>query len=228
MLILNSVTPAKTPDFGHLIRRYYLPRLPSNKSARILDFGCGSGRVIDLLNGYGYGEVQGYDRGEDDVRGASEQARRRIRVGESYEDFLRENGSWDAIILKDVLYYFDPSGGELLLKKLRERLSPGAPLLVVVYNGACFSAPYVQFKDHGIRQVYTERSLRLQLEAAGFRLVALEGLRPAVTGVRSFLHQLASRFWHGACRTFYWLERGANSENPSTFETAILATVVAR
>jgi SAM-dependent methyltransferase len=209
------------------LKAYYLPALREASGGSILDFGSGHGRVLRFLRESGFSDVRGYERDER-LRGKIAPEELELTTfGQDWGAFLRGAGiRWQAVILKDVLYYFDDAGAEAFLKELRSNLAPGALVVAEVFNGATFTGPYVMFKDRNIRRIFTEQSLRSLLESAGFTIERMCGMEPVVTGPRSAFFFLFSRLWKTVLRFIYWLERGWDAENPAILEKKIL--VIAR
>ncbi len=205
------------------IVKHYLPYLPESRDAKILDFGSGRGVITDFLLGQGYTGVAAFERDERERARLSKGAAAVTTFGADHSKFLRERACrWDAVILKDVLYYFDDPSALVFLNELREFMQPGGVLIVEIFNGACLTAPYVLYKDRGIRRVFTEHSLASVLEEAGFSREVVCGIRPAVRGPVSLAFFLLSRAWQLVLRGIYLAERGIDSQNPSTLEKRIV------
>ncbi|MGZ3669990.1 MAG: class I SAM-dependent methyltransferase [Bdellovibrionota bacterium] len=206
------------------IIRHFLPPL-GNRAAPILDFGSGSGRVTDFLLSQGFTQVTGFERNESLRDKLSPQARAVTAFGSDFPKFLREYGRRsEAVVPRDVLYYFDNAGALAFLKELRLHFAPNALLLIEVVNGACLTAPYIQFKGHGIRQYFTEHSLVSLLVEAGYKVEIITGIKPVLRGPRSIAFYIASRIWHWVLRGIYWAERGVDSQNPRIWEKKIFAS----
>ncbi len=211
------------------LKRYYLPVLREKAAGNVLDFGSGHGRVLAALMKAGFSHVWGFERNERLKAVLPAEIRDVTTFGGDGTLFLRQQGKrWDAVILKDVLYYFNDDEAVSFLGELRAHLATGALLLVEVFNGATWTGPFVMYKDRGIKRVLTEHSLASLLEESGYRVEQMTGIRPGVSGVRSLLFYLSSRFWKLWLRMFYWLERGIDSQNPSILEKKIFAVARVR
>lgn len=206
------------------LERYYLPALRECREGYVLDFGSGHGRVLTFLGNAGFQGVHGFERDES-LRGAmTPEVQQRTTFGTDWRKFLREAGrKWDAVILKDVLYYFDDSEAETFLRELKPHLTPGAILAVEVFNGATLTGAYVMHKDRGIRRVFTEHSIRALLESSGYAVKSVDGLGIPITGVRSALYGVSFRAWKAVLRVVYWCERGTDAQNPRILDKKIFA-----
>lgn len=209
---------------NHDLQRFYLPALREASGGAVLDFGSGHGRLISFLRAEGFHDVSGFERNEA-LRGElTAEVLERTTFGADGGAFLRQAGRrWKAVVLKDVLYYFDDAGAEAFLRELGTHLEDGALLAVEVFNGATLTGPYVMFKDRGIRRVFTEQSLASLLRDSGYTVESIQGMAPAVTGAGSAVFWLFSRLWKLKLRLLYWLERGWDAQNPAILEKKIFA-----
>lgn len=209
------------------LKNYYLPALREKEAGAVLDFGSGHGRVISFLLSEGFRDVRGFERNEALRSEIPAELLDRTTFGNDWSAFFRDSGKkWDAVILKDVLYYFDDHEAEDFLRALRSRLTETGMLAVEVFNGATLTGPYVMFKDRGIRRIFTEQSLVSLLVAAGFSVSAPQGMVPVIQGPGSMVFYIFSRIWKCKLHLIYWLERGWDAQNPSILEKKIF--VVAR
>jgi SAM-dependent methyltransferase len=145
------------------IIRSELDRLPLRAGARVLDAGCGSGRTLEELGGYG--EVFGIelDPGAADVaraRGCGE-----VLVGR-LEELPWEDGYFDLITCLDVIEHTPDD--RVTLRELRRVCRPGGFLLVTVpaYQGL-WSMHDVA--NHHYRR-YSRGRLRASAGDAGWRV----------------------------------------------------------
>jgi len=207
------------------LENYYLPALREAANKSVLDFGSGHGRMISFLREAGFLDVRGFERNESLRSELSPEVLERTTFGADWSFFLRERGEkrWDAVILKDVLYYFNDPEAIAFLRELRPHLSDQAILAVEVFNGATLTGPYVMYKDRGIRRIFTEHSLQSLLTESGYLVTSMEGIRPSINGVRSALFYFLSIIWKWNLRMIYWSERGADQQNPVILEKKIFA-----
>jgi 2-polyprenyl-3-methyl-5-hydroxy-6-metoxy-1,4-benzoquinol methylase len=94
---------------------------------RLLDFGCGTGAMIEHLARYG--QAEGVDRDEDAVRFCRERGLDRVRQVPQ-DTVPLESGSYDVITALDVLEHIEDDLGTV--RELTRLLRPGGMLLVTV------------------------------------------------------------------------------------------------
>ena len=109
------------------IVRAELDGLALPPDARILDAGCGSGRMLQEL--VSYGEVSGIELDEDAAAMAAQRDLGEVRVGR-LEELPWESGTFDLITSLDVVEH-TPNDREALAE-LRRVAKPGGTLLVTV------------------------------------------------------------------------------------------------
>ena len=148
------------------IIRAELDRLPLAPQARVLDAGCGSGRTLQEL--VGYGVVSGIELDPD----AAELARGRgfghIEVGR-LEELPWPDASFDLITCLDVLEHTPDD--RVTLSELRRVCEPGGFLLLTVPAYQALWSLHDQANHHYRR--YSKRSLRVASDEAGWRVVRM-------------------------------------------------------
>ena len=117
---------------------------------RILDAGCGNGRVTALLQRYAppSSEIVGVDLSASEVarKNLADLPNVSIQSGDLLGD-LSDLGEFDFIYCQEVLHHTgDPEGG---LRNLASRLTPGGEVAIYVYRR---KAPVREFTDDYLRE----------------------------------------------------------------------------
>jgi SAM-dependent methyltransferase len=155
----------KVPRLGRLIRPASEPfqsiiEAKPKPGARILDVGCGSGKLVHMLRSIGF-DAHGID---PFVRAETEYVRR------SYLQDTPTEG-WDLIMFHHSLEHMSQHID--VLRVVREKLAPGGTCLVriPVVNWAWqnYKENWVQLDAPRHFIIHTPQSFRLAFEAAGFR-----------------------------------------------------------
>lgn len=169
------------------LRRQVLPLLPLDRTARMVDVGCGSGELVSLLGQEGYRHVIGVDTSAEQVALAAERGIAGVRLGDLFETLESEEGRLDAVIALDVLEHFTPANAIRVLDHVARALKPGGTLVVRTPNAVSPFAGRYRYGDltHGIS--FTMRSLRQALNAAGFSRMAFYPVNPVPHGPVSAL-----------------------------------------
>lgn len=152
----------------------YLRLLPERKDARILDFGCGAGLILEWLREAGYLNLWGVDLDGGQIAFARKLGLKVEQITDSCA-WLGKNRPFDVILMKDVLEHLPPGEDERALSRVFQSLSEGGRLLVTVPNASASFAARQRYIDPAHYRAYTEYSLIYALEAAGFPSVRVFG-----------------------------------------------------
>ncbi len=145
-----------------VISRYFKPSASDSTPVRVLDVGCGAGRVLQMLSEYG--QVYGTDLSSL----ALEFCRKRGFEGVCQADIIEglpfPNATFDLITALDVVEHLqDDAAG---LRNLWQALKPGGLLVVSVPAYQFMFSYWDEMLGHQRR--YTQHSLLTRLEQAGF------------------------------------------------------------
>ena len=170
-------------------------------SLSVLDFGCGQGFLLKLLENYNY-DLYGYDFSKKLV----EIACQNTRASKIYNK-LPVNRKYDIIILSEVLEHLqDPLS---ILKDLKNKLKKEGYLIITVPNGDRFNLGYflhdkIQFQPIN-DLMYTFSEISLILKLANFRMVYWEGIGPIFkrTRTKNFLFKCIYRFLYPPLENFF-------------------------
>jgi len=137
------------------IIRAELDRLPLPASGRVLDAGCGSGRTLEELDGYG--EVYGVELDPGAAAVARERGCGEVREGR-LEELPWDEEWFDLITCLDVIEHTPDD--RVTLRELRRVSKPGGFLLVTVpaYQGL--------WSTHDVANHHYRRYSRARLRAA--------------------------------------------------------------
>lgn len=90
------------------VKRNYISSLPQNRSAKILDLGCGMGHYLYALKCLGYNNLVGVDTSISNVKFCRSQGLNVIK--EDALTYLKSHlDEFDGIIFNDVIEHFDKS-----------------------------------------------------------------------------------------------------------------------
>ncbi len=169
------------------------------KTGKILDIGCGDGRLLSLLKGAGSAwELQGLDFNERGNR-IAESKGLKVHYGK-FEELPFAGGSFDLVIMNEVLeHLYNPCES---LAKAKEILKPGGYL--VIETPCLGSWDYRLFKNsswggyHLPRHLnlFSRKSIRRVLEKAGFEMVKVSSLFSPPFWILSLHHLAYDRGWN--------------------------------
>jgi predicted TPR repeat methyltransferase len=179
---------ARMPYLRQLVRRYF----PENRSARILDLGCGYGALLFALRNAGYDNISGVDVSPEQVEAA-------CALGDfdlTCADLLQYLGSLpsnsvDVVAAIDVLEHFTREELLELVAEIARVLRSDGRLIVHVPNGEAIISGAIRYGDLTHELAFTRHSLQQLANACGLKLQQVMEDRPVVhgfiSGVRAML-----------------------------------------
>lgn len=173
---------------AQVLRHLLSSALPADKSASILDYGCGDGQVLAVMQDLGYSKLFGVDLSEALLDVAARRTRAELRTADGLEYLsTTADATFDAILAFDV---FEHLTRPQLLRTCREAiriLKPGGSLLLCVPNGASPLHLGVLWGDITHERAFTESSLRQVLAPLGFEKIEASEIAPVPHGWKSGL-----------------------------------------
>jgi 2-polyprenyl-3-methyl-5-hydroxy-6-metoxy-1,4-benzoquinol methylase len=156
-----------------LWRRYYrlnyLPHLPEDKNARVLDIGCGMGHFLEFLIACGYKNGVGIDRSDEVVKYCSSRSLQ-VEKTDGLEHLAARPNTYDAIVMNDIVEHFTKSEIFDLISAGYEALRPNGAILVKTVNAAnpVLGAHSLAI-DFTHEWIFSEESLTQVLNVLDFR-----------------------------------------------------------
>ena len=225
MIVTNPLPPRLDP----YLELNYRPLLPANLDARILDVGCGEGRVIAFLADLGYRSIVGVDRDADALAKLDPRPGVTLRrMDISAADLAQDADRYDLIVMREMIYYFPRRDMPEVMSAVAAILNPGGAVIIEAFNGALLCAGFTAAKDPGILTCYTEHSLKRLLQGAGLEVRHVLGPKHPRKSLRSLPYHAARRVWTTLLRMIYVLERGIDSELPKLYTKSVIAVAVNR
>ena len=155
-------------SFKAYYRSNFLPRMPVDKSARILVVSAGPGYLINLLEEEGYTGLLGIDSDADKVRHAEARGLP-VETAEAFPFLENKSAEYDCIVGEQELNHLTKAEMLEFMTLARAALTPGGTLLVYGLNGAnpiTGSESLAMNLDHF--HTFTENSLREAYELTGY------------------------------------------------------------
>jgi SAM-dependent methyltransferase len=168
------------------------PHLPADRSARILEIGCGYGRNLLALKELGYGNAEGVDISAEAVCYASDVlGLSNVRQASATDQLGAgdEGGDFDAILLIDVLEHLEVQESLHVIAAARRLLRPGGCVVIQVPNAVAPMAPNLH-ADITHYRAYTTYSMEQTLRMAEFSEMRFFELPPHVHGMASLARRI--------------------------------------
>lgn len=156
-------------------RKNYLPYLPKDKNARIVDLGTGLGHVLFFLKRAGYNNILGVDVGHEVIEFCREH-KFPVEEEEIVTWLKQHRESADALVLNDVLEHQTKPEMWSMLEAMRDALKPGGVVLIKVPNmGNPLLGNDSRYLDITHQNGFNENSLRQALFMAKYTKVDVIG-----------------------------------------------------
>lgn len=186
---LRTQLAARMPYLQRMVRRHF----PTERSARILDLGCGYGALLVALHDAGYKNISGVDASREQI----EAARSLGEFDVMRTDLLaylrtQSDESFDVIAALDVLEHLTREELLILVDEVARVLRRGGRFIVHVPNGDAIASGAVRHGDLTHELAFTPASLRQLAHACGLKAVEFIEDRPTPHGIIS------------AMRAFLW------------------------
>jgi SAM-dependent methyltransferase len=154
------------------MRRFYAyllgDHMPPDRSAEILDVGCGMGFALDALRAMGYTKLRGIDLDEGQLAACRAKNLSAELVVDSVAYLHSEAGRYDTVLLLDVLEHVPVAHQPEFCEAIWASLKRGGTLVLTVPNANSALAARWRYIDFTHHSSFTEHSLEYVLGGAGF------------------------------------------------------------
>jgi 2-polyprenyl-3-methyl-5-hydroxy-6-metoxy-1,4-benzoquinol methylase len=178
---------AKFSGPAHFVLRH----LPANPDTRIVDLGCGYGKLLWHLSRAGYRNLAGVDSSPEQIDLAHRMGITGARIGR-IDEFLGgiASDSLDVVTIMDVLEHLTPQELMDLLDEIARVLRPGGVCLAHVPNGEGLYGMRVRYGDITHEQAFTPRSMSQVFSAVGMSDVKCYEDKPVIHGPISLARRI--------------------------------------
>lgn len=189
-----------------LYRHNYKRFLPKDRSAKILDVGCGLGQFLEFLGQEGYENFLGVDISSEAIHFCQEKGIPKVQLISDLKSFLLTSGSFDLIVLNDVIEHLPKVEILPILESLHEKLNAGGCLIVKTGNLASLVGARMRYNDFTHETGFTEYSLTQVLKIARFKdIMILPFVFPKNRLIR-VVRWLGQKLIHGLWKLVYFGE----------------------
>lgn len=183
--------------------------LPLDKSAKVLEIGCGAGQLLYYLKTIGYTNIQGIDMGKEQTNFLKKMGIEGHLIA-SIPDFLKDKKElYDFIIMNQVIEHFTKSELWNNLRAIRDSLKDDGSFVFVTPNMACLSGLFQRYIDLTHEIGFTERTAYQVMRIAGFKNTVIRGdnlklkLRP-----KRIMWWLLNKLWYKVLGFILYIEKG--------------------
>ena len=190
--------PEEEAAFSAWGRRYFtqriLPHVLTDRTATILEIGCGYGRYLSVLGELGYINTYGIDISEAQIAYAREKlGLTNVAQADALAFLDTKAEAYDVVMLLDVVEHLTVDYATELLSRIQQRLRPAGRLIIQVPNALAPLSPNY-YGDITHAQLYSPRTMGQLLTLGGFRQFEFHELPPIPRGLKSRVRAL---LWQG-------------------------------
>lgn len=149
-------------------KAYVLPHLPTDKSIRILDIGCGAGHLLYAFQKEGYTNCLGIDLSQEQINEAKKRVAY-VKLSDAFQYLPKHRNEFDVICLFDVAEHLDSNNLFSLLKKINGSLRSSGILIIHTINGWSPFSHFCFFGDLTHQQLYSPKIIGDMALLANFK-----------------------------------------------------------
>lgn len=203
----NSVheLECRGPTMRYVIDAFF----PPDKSAAILDLGCGHGTLVHFAHQAGYHNIQGVDVSEQQVYLAKKLGIANIKQGDLMETLkVIPPSSLDTVVAFDVIEHFTKDELIDLVDAIHGVLKPSGCWIIHTPNANSPFVGAVRYGDFTHEQAFTPSSLQQLLKASGFSRFSFAECGPRIHGLKSLVRVMLWSFVRSVFRLVNAAETG--------------------
>jgi SAM-dependent methyltransferase len=206
-----------------VFRKHFLPLLPAERGARILDLGCGYGEFLYFQQRLGYTNASGVDLNDEQLGIGRSLGVRNLERGDAGVVLAGSREEFDFISAIDFLEHVPKNQVLGLLEQVYSALRPGGRFVCQVPNLAAFYSPLF-YMDFSHETAFTAPSLKQALQLAHFDNIHVLPIGPVAHGVKSTVRVILWKSIAACLRLVQTIEGGPQDELCSLYTAAIFAS----
>lgn len=194
----------------------------TDPQARILELGCGYGRLLLTLRRLGFHNLRGVDLSQEQVHLAGELGLDCVVRGDALS-FLQDAPpeEADAVFALDVLEHLSKDNLLALVTAVYRALKPGGRFVVHVPNGEAIFSGRIVYGDLTHQTAFTQTSMAQLLTICGFEKIRCFEDQPIIHGPVSLARNVAWRVIRLGFKLIALVETGSGNLLLSQNLTAI-------
>lgn len=210
----------------HQLRRIVRQHFPPDRSARVLELGCGHGAMLYFAREAGYQNLRGVDGSPEQVAAADRLGIAGVELGEVLRTLADlPDGSQDCIVAFDVIEHFTRDELIGLVDEVYRALKAGGRWIVHTPNAESPFGARMRYWDLTHELAFTRTSLSHLLLVSGFSNVeCFEDYPEPYTAIR-LLRWAIWKLIRGGLRLYLAAETGDPSRD-AIFSQNLLAVAV--
>lgn len=206
----------------YVYRRDIRPHLPGGRPARVLDIGCGQGKLVRLLREDGH-DASGVDVSPEQVALAHEAGVAAVVLGDFIHVLAARRGDLDAVVATDLLEHLTKDEVLQVFDSVRGALRPSGVFIARTPNAISPFSGGLQYGDFTHESVFTPRSVTQIASATGYVSVQVRPCPPVVHGVQSRARAVIWKAFSGVMKLAIAAETGQRHDQIVTQNMTFVA-----
>lgn len=199
----------RAPYLNKLIRDHF----PPDKTATILDLGCGHGALIYFARRAGYVNIVGVDTSPEQVAESKRLGINGVSEGDLMETLQRlQDGSQDLVVAFDVIEHFTKNEIVSFVDEIHRVLRKGGKWIIHTTNGESPFAGRIRYGDFTHELAFTRVSITQLLKSSDFSFVTCYEDAPIPHGLKSAVRWVLWKAIRGILRLYLAAETGAGEK----------------
>ena len=188
-------------------KKNYIQYLPGEKTAKILDIGCGRGEFLRLLKENGHTNFLGVDIGKELIEYCRKRVTVNVKLINNLQSFLKENQeTYDLIVIFDVIEHFNKDDIFELVPLLKNSLAVGGTLIIQTINQANVFGLLHRYNDFTHEVGFNEFSLAQLAKLAGFSEYNIYPLKIPTTSMPRLIQICLRKIWYAIVKLLHRIE----------------------
>lgn len=170
--------------------------LPTPRTSRIADLGCGDGALLWWIQSRGYTNTVGIDISQEQIDLAASLGVKNTLCADVFAFLAGNKYSFDALIMRDMLEHLTKAEIFTVLKLISEALRPGGRLIVQVPNGASPFVGAIRYGDITHELAFTPSSLSQLFRNFPFTDLEFHAVEPVGLSFKSKIRVGLWKIWN--------------------------------
>jgi SAM-dependent methyltransferase len=189
------------------LKYYYSKFLPQNRNIKIVDIGCGYGRLVGVLHELGYHNTYGIDVSREQIDVGIKLSIKNLEC----VDFLRGKiqGCYDVFVFHDILEHMTLPEIMKFFERVNSISNHHYMCIIHVPNGSGVLGSSIIYGDITHERGFTESSAKQLGLLLGARKIEVVPDYPAINSVKGILRKFLLKLFYFPFRILSYLEKGS-------------------
>lgn len=205
---MHSMSRGEYELYSKVSRKLFKYILPADKSAAILDIGCGVGHFLYFLQKEGYSNARGIDRSAQQLGAAKKMGIKNLEEADIFDYLSKHPNTFDFAAANDIIEHLHKEEAMRLLDLIYLSLRPSGKVIVSTFNAASLFGADIVYIDFTHEIGFTPESISQVLSVCGFGDIAVYGEGPVIRDIRSTIRAFLWAIVKKLIKVYLLIERG--------------------